>query len=51
MLGHLGVNVTDLAEAKTYYDRVMPLLGYEPYLSDDLQFAYRPAGPHNSCKY
>ena len=43
MLGHLGVNVTDLAEAKTYYDRVMPLLGYEPYLSDDLQFAYRPA--------
>ncbi|MCY4513862.1 MAG: VOC family protein [Candidatus Tectomicrobia bacterium] len=43
MLGHLGVNVTDLAEAKTYYDRVMPLLGYEPYLSDGLQFAYRPA--------
>ncbi len=43
MLGHLGVNVTDLAEAKTYYDRMMPLLGYEPYLSDDLQFAYRPA--------
>ena len=43
MLGHLGVNVTDLAETKTYYDRMMPLLGYEPYLSDDLQFAYRPA--------
>ena len=43
MLGHLGVNVTDLDQAKIYYDRMMPLLGYEPYLSDDQQFAYRPA--------
>lgn len=43
MLGHLGVNVTDLDQAKAYYDRMMPLLGYEPYLSDDRQFAYRPA--------
>ena len=43
MLGHLGVNVTDLDQARAYYDRMMPLLGYEPYLSDDQQFAYRPA--------
>ena len=43
MLGHLGVNVTDLDRSKAYYDRMMPLLGYEPYLSDDRQFAYRPA--------
>ena len=43
MLGHLGINVTDLARARTYYDPLMPLLGYEPYLSSDDQFAYRPA--------
>lgn len=44
MLGHLGVNVIDLDRAKAYYDRMMPLLGYEHYLSDDDQFAYRPTG-------
>ena len=27
VLGHLGVNVPDLAAAKAYYDRVMPLAG------------------------
>lgn len=42
MLGHLGINVTDLDRAKAYYDHMMPLLGYEPYLSADDQFAYRP---------
>ena len=43
MLGHLGINVTDLERAKAYYDRLMPLLGYEHYLSTSDQFAYRPA--------
>ena len=43
MLGHLGINVADLDRAKAYYDRLMPLLGYEPYLSAADQFAYRPA--------
>lgn len=43
MLGHLGINVTDMQRAKGYYDRMMPLLGYEPYLSAADQFAYRPA--------
>ena len=43
MLGHLGVNVTDLRVAKAYYDRLMPLLGYAPYRDDPDQFAYRPA--------
>ena len=42
MLGHLGINVTDLDRARAYYDHMMPLLGYEPYLSADDQFAYRP---------
>ncbi len=43
MLGHLGVNVPDLGEAKAYYDRVMPLLGYEEFLRADDEFAYLPA--------
>lgn len=42
-LGHLGINVPDLPAARAYYDVVMPLLGYAPFLSSDDQFAYRPA--------
>jgi catechol 2,3-dioxygenase-like lactoylglutathione lyase family enzyme len=44
MLGHLGVNVADLRAAKTYYDALLPLLGYTEFFSADDQFAYRPAG-------
>lgn len=43
MIGHLGVNVTDLQGSKAYYDSLMPLLEFEAYLSHDDQFAYRPA--------
>jgi catechol 2,3-dioxygenase-like lactoylglutathione lyase family enzyme len=43
VLGHIGINVADLAVAKTYYDSLMPLVGFEPFLADDDQFAYRPA--------
>lgn len=43
MLDHLGLNVPDLAAAKTYYDELMPLLGYEPFLSDESQFSYQPS--------
>ena len=43
MLGHLGLNVPDLAAAKAYYDRVMPVLGFEPFLSADDEFAFMPA--------
>jgi catechol 2,3-dioxygenase-like lactoylglutathione lyase family enzyme len=43
MLGHIGVNVPDLAAAKTYYDQLMPLLGFEPFLTADDEFAFRPA--------
>ena len=42
-LGHLGVNVTDLTAAKAYYDRLMPAVGFEPFLEHDDEFAYRPA--------
>jgi catechol 2,3-dioxygenase-like lactoylglutathione lyase family enzyme len=44
MLGHLGLNVPDLAGAKAYYDGLMPLLGYVEFFSDDEQFAYLPGG-------
>jgi catechol 2,3-dioxygenase-like lactoylglutathione lyase family enzyme len=43
-LGHLGVNVPDLARARGYYDALMPLLGFEPFASGADEFAYRPAG-------
>lgn len=42
-LGHLGLNVPDLQRARTYYDALMPALGYEPFLAKDDEFAYRPA--------
>jgi catechol 2,3-dioxygenase-like lactoylglutathione lyase family enzyme len=41
-LGHLGINVPDLAAAKRYYDAVMPLVGYQEFLSNDGEFSYRP---------
>ena len=44
MLGHLGVNVPDLRAAKTYFDAVMPLLGFDEFLTADYEFAYRPSG-------
>ena len=43
MLVHLAVNVRDLPQAKAYYDVLMPLLEFEPYLAAADQFAYCPA--------
>jgi catechol 2,3-dioxygenase-like lactoylglutathione lyase family enzyme len=43
MLGHLGINVTDLAAARIYYAALMPLVGFELFLDDDDEFAFRPA--------
>jgi catechol 2,3-dioxygenase-like lactoylglutathione lyase family enzyme len=43
MLGHLGINVTDLATARTYYTALLPVVGFEPFLDDHDQFAFRPA--------
>jgi catechol 2,3-dioxygenase-like lactoylglutathione lyase family enzyme len=43
VLGHLGVNVPDLQRAKYYYDRLMPVLGFEELLSRHDEFAYCPA--------
>jgi catechol 2,3-dioxygenase-like lactoylglutathione lyase family enzyme len=44
MLGHLGINVSDLQRAKAYYDQIMPLLGFELYRNDTDQFAFRRIG-------
>jgi catechol 2,3-dioxygenase-like lactoylglutathione lyase family enzyme len=43
MLGHMGINVPDLAAAKGYYDQVMPLLGYDLAFGADDEFAYLPS--------
>ena len=42
-IGHLALNVPDLAVAKEYYDQVMPALGYAGFISADDEFAYMPA--------
>ncbi|GAB2856555.1 VOC family protein [Actinocorallia aurea] len=44
MIGHLGINVPDLVGAKRYYDRLMPLVGFEPFFAEDDEFAYAPQG-------
>jgi catechol 2,3-dioxygenase-like lactoylglutathione lyase family enzyme len=43
LLGHLGINVPDLAVARRYYDALLPLVGFEPFFHADDEFAYRPA--------
>ncbi len=43
MLGHLGINVPDLATAKRYYDALMPLVGFEPFFAADDEFSFKPA--------
>jgi catechol 2,3-dioxygenase-like lactoylglutathione lyase family enzyme len=42
-VGHIGLNVTDLVQAKEYFDALMPLVAYEPFISAEDQFSYRPA--------
>jgi catechol 2,3-dioxygenase-like lactoylglutathione lyase family enzyme len=46
VLGHLGLNVPDLAAARAYYGEILPLLDYEPFLTEEEGFAYQPAGAH-----
>lgn len=43
MLDHLGLNVSDLQAAKSYYDAIMPSLGFEPFFETEKQFSYQPA--------
>lgn len=44
MIGHLGLNVSDLAAAQQYYDRLLPALDFETFFVADGEAAYRPAG-------
>ncbi|HEX2058968.1 MAG TPA: VOC family protein [Actinomycetota bacterium] len=41
MIDHIGLGVPSLAAAKSYYDEVMPLLGYEPFFANERQFSYQ----------
>lgn len=41
-IGHIGVNVTDLADAKAYFDELMPMLTFGPFVESEGQFSYRP---------
>ena len=43
MIGHVCLNVADLAASKAYFDELMPLVDFEPYLAQRDQFAYCPA--------
>ena len=43
VLGHLGLNVPDLDEARRYYGGLMPLVGYELFFEAADEFAYMPA--------
>jgi catechol 2,3-dioxygenase-like lactoylglutathione lyase family enzyme len=43
MIGHLGINVSDLAAARQYYDRLLPALDFETFFATDDEAAYRPA--------
>lgn len=44
MIDHIGLNVPDLASARSYYDKIMPSLGYESFFITDKEFSYRPQG-------
>ena len=40
-IGHLGVNVYDLARAKTSYNALMPLLELEPFKASQVNLKAR----------
>ena len=42
-LDHIGINVPDMAPAREYYDALMPLVGFQPFMSGDDWFSYAPA--------
>ena len=42
-IGHIGLNVHDLAQAQRYYDELMPLLDMTLLGADESQVAYCPA--------
>jgi catechol 2,3-dioxygenase-like lactoylglutathione lyase family enzyme len=49
VLGHLGLNVPDLAAARSYYGEILPLLDYEPFFTAEDALAYQPAKGHRGA--
>jgi catechol 2,3-dioxygenase-like lactoylglutathione lyase family enzyme len=49
VLGHVGLNVPDIDAARAYYGAILPLLDYEPFVSDEDGFAYMPASGHRGA--
>jgi catechol 2,3-dioxygenase-like lactoylglutathione lyase family enzyme len=43
VLGHIGINVPDLGVARNYYGEFLPQVGFDPFVEDDDQLAYKPA--------
>jgi catechol 2,3-dioxygenase-like lactoylglutathione lyase family enzyme len=43
MLGHIGLNVSDLATARSYYGVLMPRFDFELFFDTADEFAYMPA--------
>jgi len=43
VLGHVGINVPDLGVATASYGPLMPLLGYEPFVTTENAVAFMPA--------
>src|SRR5688572_13070775 len=41
-IGHIGLNVRDPARARAYYDQLMPLVGFEPFMATADYFSYKP---------
>jgi catechol 2,3-dioxygenase-like lactoylglutathione lyase family enzyme len=44
MLGHIGLNVPDLAKARSYYGTLMEHFGFDLFLDGGDEFAYMPGG-------
>jgi catechol 2,3-dioxygenase-like lactoylglutathione lyase family enzyme len=42
-LDHVGINVPDPVSAREYYDALMPLVGFQPFMSGADWFSYGPA--------
>lgn len=43
MIGHLGLNVSDLGEPRVRWARLAPLVGMAPYLDGPDEVGFRPA--------
>ena len=41
-LDHIGINVPDVASAQEYYDALMPLVGFQPFMSGEDWLSYAP---------